>query len=126
LAIELSLFRLDAENEEFDWEWIDKRRDRTLTAEAVLRLLLGVAHMGISKETQPSRSADDASRDAGSSRPHANWITRRGTRLSRNVTTCFSGNPHAFEGLASLVAERVIGLWMSARLDNEALGRRRS
>ena len=36
LGVELCLFRLDAEDEEFDWTWIDRRRDRTLPADSVL------------------------------------------------------------------------------------------
>ena len=37
LAVELALFRLDAEDERFDWRWIDQRRDSSLPSDEALR-----------------------------------------------------------------------------------------
>ena len=110
LAIELSLFRLDAENEEFDWQWIDKRRDRTLTTDAVLRfapsawrtwVLEGDAAVEKCRRRVARRRVVSTARQLD--------YSERDKALVRDVTTCFAGNPHAFEGLASLIAERVIG-----------------
>lgn len=110
LAVELSLFRLDEENEEFDWAWLDKRRDGDLRADAVLRAAPSAWRNWVLEGDAAIEKCRRrvARRRVISSNGQLDY-PETDKALIREVATCFGGNPHAFEGLASLVAERVIG-----------------
>jgi hypothetical protein len=110
LAVELCLFRLDAENEEFDWAWIDKRRDRTLSADVVLasapaawRSWVREGEAGLEKCRR--RVARRRVVSTASQLDYSDSDRSLLTELARS----FEQDRHAFEGLASLIAERVIG-----------------
>lgn len=110
VVAELVLFRMDYENEAFDWTWIDTRRDPSASDEETLsdapaawrdwiesgdpalehcrRRVAG--YQVISAEAQlPGDPAESA--------------------LLQQVSTHFASDPHSFEGLASLIATRVVG-----------------
>jgi hypothetical protein len=110
LAMELCLFRLDTENEEFDWNWIDHRRDSDLPVDLTLSAAPAAWRAWVRE--------GDAAIEKCRRRVARRRVTSVASQLSYSdsdrsllsqISSCFGDNPHAFEGLASLVAERVIG-----------------
>jgi hypothetical protein len=110
LVIELVLFRLDHENETFNWAWIDARRESDLDADQVLAFApfawkLWVREGAAALErcrrrvarhhvTTPKEQLDYPDGDAS---------------LLGEINAYFELQRHAFEGLASLIAQQVIG-----------------
>ena len=110
LAIELALFGLDADQGLFDWSWIDDRRDGLLNlseanrrapkswkmwvhggASALDRVRRNVLRTRILSPTdQRDMPVDDRA-------------------ILERVHSHYSSTPHHFEGLASLVAQRLLG-----------------
>lgn len=110
LVIELSLFRLERENELFDWKWIDARRDSQVSNEAALeaapwawkewvkygdsaldRCTRRVLHRTVVRpRDQLNYSADDR-------------------RMLQSIVEYYCEKRHAFEALAARIAERVLG-----------------
>ncbi len=110
LGVELSLFRLDAENEEFDWSWIDKRRDPSQSAEDVLRAAPKAwRNWVLEGESAIEKCRRRVARQRVVSTASQLEYSDSDKTLVQEVASCFSANPHAFEGLATLIAERVIG-----------------
>jgi len=110
LAVELSLFRLEAEDEKFDWGWIDKRRDAVLTADAVLRSApLAWRTWVVEGEPAIEKCRRRVARHRVVSKESQLDFPEGDRALLEEVAARFSDDPHAFEGLASLVAQRVIG-----------------
>ena len=110
LAIELALFSTDAEQGLFDWCWIDDRRDRSLTlAEANRR-----APKSWQTWVRGGESAlDGVRRNVLRARILSPTDQREMTDDDRailgRVHSHYSSTPHHFEGLASLVAQRLLG-----------------
>lgn len=109
LVVDLNVIRLD-ENDELDWRWIDDRRDETLSAEEALRhapatwkswvdrgkvelprirrRVLTSPVLGKAEQLPESGSVDEA--------------------ILQQIHTAFDDRKHAFEWLASRVAEWVL------------------
>lgn len=110
IALDLNVVRLD-ENDELDLRWLDDRRDPALTAEQALR------HAPESWRTwvEHGRSKlPSIGRRVMSSRvqSRADQLPPPGTidaAVLEKVYRNFDGNKHAFEWLAAMVAERVMG-----------------
>ena len=110
LVIELALFGLEAEEDRFDWGWIDDRRDRSIAAEQ-------------SNQRAPkSWKTWVAEGDAAIERIRRNVVRERVFRASerRHVSAglgellegihqFYKSKPHGFEGLASWITQRIVG-----------------
>ena len=124
LVLELVLFSLTAEGEQFDWEWIDRRRDRSLTSGEALRsapaawrqwVRLGDSALEASRRRvygatirSPTEQIKEASHDD--------------SEVAEEIYRFFDSNAYEFEGLASWVAGQVLGPrssrgWVTPRVD---------
>lgn len=110
LTIELALFSLAKENEQFDWAWIDARRNGELDANQALQF----APKAWREWVKNSRSAIERCRrniakhkivkvrEQGS-------ITAAEKVILNEVYAFYAKKKHPFEGLASYVATRIVG-----------------
>lgn len=126
LVVELVLFNLTAEGERFDWQWIDRRRNVSLTPEEALQSApLAWRHWVISGDAALETSRR---RVFGATIRSPSEQVRAGTAddnsLCEQIYTFFKSkaNAYAFEGLASWVASRVLGQgssrgWVTPRVD---------
>lgn len=110
LVVEITLFRLESENESFDWKWIDFRRDGLLDADTVMaaapaswkkwvaegelalescRRIIGRQSIVVSKEQRKTTAEEH--------------------KILNETYQYYAEKKHAFEGLASFVAQRVLG-----------------
>ena len=110
LAIELALFGLDAEQGLFDWSWIDDRRDGLLK--------LSDANRRAPKSWQVwvqgggyelDRVRRNVLRTRILSPTDQRDMTVDDRAVLERVYAHYSSSPHHFEGLASLVAQRLLG-----------------
>jgi hypothetical protein len=110
LLAELVLFRLEAENERFDWGWIDGRRDPTLTNEQVLELAPEAWRRWVEEgETSLARCRRRIIRRQILAPREQLSMSEPEHSVLKEVEAYYREKPHAFEGLASLVAQRVLG-----------------
>lgn len=121
LIVELALFSLDEENELFDWGWIDLRRDGSRNATTILTAAPAAWKLWVSQ-------GDDAI-ERCRRRIARNRIIRvnkqfpdrlEDIELLEKVVAFFGTNRYAFEGLASLVTQKVLGIncvrgWVTKR-----------
>jgi len=120
VAVELTLFSLEHENEEFDWAWIDARRDGSANADSVLKLApaawkLWVREGGAALERCRRHIIRRRIMSVSDQLPLG-----RESQLLTRVIAYFSKDRHSFEGLASLIAQRVLGMrcrrgWVTKR-----------
>lgn len=110
LVIELVLFRLERENESFDWNWIDARRDASINSDAALL-------------TSPTSWKDwvdggdlaiEGCRRIVARQTVVDLSEQRRTTTEEHkilvgVFDYYRKKRHAFEGLASFVAKKVLG-----------------
>lgn len=110
LAIELTLFRLDAENERFDWAWIDQRRDGTRSSDQVLRAAPSAWRLWV-KEGSVAKERFRRAIFRHRLTPVATQLnySEEDRDLLKAIQSSFSSHFYAFEGFAALIAERVIG-----------------
>jgi Restriction endonuclease AspBHI N-terminal/Restriction endonuclease len=110
LVIELVLFRLDRENELFDWNWIDIRRRGSTDADNALK-----ASPSSWKEwVKGGELAIEGCRRIVARRTTVDLAAQRITtneerRILTAVLNYYAKKKHAFEGLASYVAQRILG-----------------
>jgi hypothetical protein len=110
LVIELVLFRLEQENELFDWKWIDLRRDGSANAD----LALSASPSSWKKWVKEGGSAVESCRRVVARQNVINASEQSQTsgeekRILRGVLDYYRQKKHAFEGLAAFVAERILG-----------------
>ena len=124
LVIELVLFSLTEEGECLDWDWIDRRRDRSLTPDEALMS----APAAWKRWVKDGDAALEASRRrvyGASIRSPAQQrleATTDDQLVLQEIYRFFKSNPYQFEGLASWVAGRVLGStssrgWVTPRVD---------
>ncbi len=110
LAIELALFGLDAEQGLFDWSWIDDRRDELLN--------LADANRSAPKSWQTwvhgggselDRVRRNVLRTRIVSPANQRDMSVDDRAILKQVHAHYSSSPHHFEGLASLVAQHLLG-----------------
>lgn len=109
LVVEIALFNLDAENEVFDWTWIDLRRDGTITARKILETSPAAWKLWVS---QGDEVIERCRRKVARNRVVSVRDQHPGStdlEILARVVMFFTANRYAFEGLASLIAQRVIG-----------------
>ena len=123
--LELVLFSLTQEDGLLDWEWIDARRDSSLTASQALRkapqawkrwVKDGSAAFESSRRRVYPRAIQTPAEQARTTQPIRAIIEQ----VYRYFTK--KSNAYAFEGLASLIASRVLGPsssrgWVTPRVD---------
>ncbi len=110
LVIELVLFRLERENERFDWNWIDQRRDGQLNADFALKSSPSawkewVAGGDLAIESCRRVVARQALVGVSDQKPTA----RAEQRILEELLNYYGAAKHAFEGLASFVAQKILG-----------------
>ena len=126
LVIELLLFNLTAEGEQFDWDWIDRRRERSLSADEVL----ASAPAAWRRWVRDGEAALETSRrrvfgaTVRSPAEQALAGSESDQSLVEEVHRFYNTTTHAyaFEGLASWVASRILGPlcsrgWVTPRVD---------
>ena len=109
LVIDLDIIQLD-ENDEFDWRWIDDRRDPSLTAEESLRYAPAswkrwVDHGRAVLSRIRRRVLRSQVQNAADQLP-APGSAEEG--ILTQIYRAFDDNKHAFEWLASRVTERLL------------------
>lgn len=121
LVVELALFRLDFEDEQFDWRWIDARRNRALDADEALRFAPSAWKLWVREgETALERCRRRVARLHVVSPAEQMGLLSNERGLLSELSKYFANRRHMFEGLASLIAQRVIGLgckrgWVTKR-----------
>ena len=124
LVLELMLFSLTTEGEQLDWEWIDRRRDRSLTSDEAL----SNAPVAWRQWVRHGDSALEASRRrvyGAALRSPAEQIreaSQDDNELAESIYRFYSSDAYEFEGLASWVAGQVLGPrssrgWVTPRVD---------
>lgn len=122
LAIELILFGLTAEGERFDWNWIDQRRDESITPHVALKS----APVAWKKWVTHGDAALESSRrrvfGATIRSPKEQCRTTSDDGLIEEIHDYYRSDRYAFEGLASWAASRVLGPncsrgWVTPRVD---------
>lgn len=110
LVIEIALFRMEKENEHFDWRWIDQRRDGSLSADSVLRaaplswkrwvgggeLVVETCRRLVARQTVVEPAQQRKTTPAEDS-------------ILSETYAYYDKDKHPFEGLASFVAQRILG-----------------
>lgn len=110
LVVELVLFRLDQENEWFSWDWIDKRRDPAVTAEQALTFAPASWQAWVKHgELAIDNCRRNVARQAIVKPSEQQSLGTQERRILDAVVSYYAGQKHAFEGLASFVAHRVLG-----------------
>jgi len=110
LVIELALFRLERENESFDWNWINHRRDASVDADTAL-----IASPFSWKEwVSGGELAIEACRRIVARQTVVDLSQQRLTnkderRILVDVLEYYGKKKHSFEGLASFVAQKILG-----------------
>ena len=110
LAIELALFGLDAEQGLFDWSWIDDRRDRSLNISDANRRAPNSWQTWVQGGgAELDRVRRNVFRTRILSPTEQRDMTVDDRAILERVHTYYSTSPYHFEGLASLVAQRLLG-----------------
>jgi hypothetical protein len=110
LVIELALFRLEPENELFNWNWIDLRRDQSANADVVL----GASPSSWKKWVKEGEPAVESCRRIVARQTVVDSLEQQQTtneerKILVGVLEYYGKKKHAFEGLAAFVAQRVLG-----------------
>ena len=124
LVIELVLFSLTEEGECLNWDWIDRRRDRSLTSDEALVSAPAAwkrwVRLGDSAlETSRRRVFGASIRSPAEQRREA---TDDDQMVLQEIYGFFNSNAYQFEGMASWMAGRVLGPtssrgWVTPRID---------
>jgi len=110
LVLEIALFNLDRENNAFDWKWIDTRRDGGKNAEAALRASPSAWQLWVAQgDDVIERCRRKVARNRVMSIKDQLPESPDDSELLQRIVASFRPNHYAFEGLAALVAQRVIG-----------------
>jgi hypothetical protein len=110
LVIELALFRLEQENESFHWKWIDLRRDQSVDADTALAESPSSWKKWVSGgELAVENCRRIVARQTVVVSSEQRNTTNEEHRILREVLAYYGKKKHAFEGLASFVAQRVLG-----------------
>jgi hypothetical protein len=110
VVIEIALFRLEHENELFPWKWIDLRRDPLTNADTSLR----AAPLAWRKWVKEGELEIENCRRIVARQSLVDPSDQRRTSAAEEkillaVLEYYLNTKHAFEGLASFVAQKVLG-----------------
>ena len=110
LVIELVLFRLEQENEAFNWSWIDRRRDGSVDADTALRAAPAAWKRWVSEgELAVEGCRRIVARQAIVDASEQRQTTKEELKILAEVLDYYGKRKHAFEGLAAFVTQRVLG-----------------
>jgi hypothetical protein len=110
LVVELALFRLDTENEVFSWSWIDARRSRTVDADAALRLAPRAWRDWVRRgDLAIDTCRRFVARQSVVSTAEQSVTNPDERNILLDVLHYHRQRKHEFEGLASFVAQRILG-----------------
>jgi len=110
LVIELALFSLTKENEQFDWAWIDARRNGELDSDQVLRLAPAAWREWVKNgQSAIERCRRNVAKHKIVRGQEQAMATASEARILNEVYVFYANQKHPFEGLASYVATRIIG-----------------
>jgi Restriction endonuclease AspBHI N-terminal/Restriction endonuclease len=110
LVIELVLLRLEQENEAFNWTWIDRRRDGSMDADTVLSAAPAAWKKWVAEGELAIESCRRIIARASIVKLDEQLTTtQEEERLLAETYAYYAKKKHSFEGLASFVAERVLG-----------------
>jgi len=128
LVFLIYFFNLERENNQFDWEWIDQRRDGTLSSKDAL----AKAPLSWKKWVDKGETIIDSCRGKIHShqiipRRVQQGLTIKEEKIIESVLSYYSEKKHhKFEGLASLIAKRILGNrytqgWITPRTGDEGI-----
>lgn len=107
---DLVLFRLDEENEELDLNWIDLRRDGQVSDEVALEASPAAWRKWVREgETAFDSVRRRTARSQVTSSEAQAPPNELEASLLEQIVQAYSDDKHSFEGLAALVADRVLG-----------------
>jgi hypothetical protein len=110
LVAELALFGLESENERFDWDWIEFRRDPSLTSRETLRFAPRAWRRWVGEGEVALESCRRRVLKSRISSPTAQLeMGQAEAELLGVVYEHYRRDKHAFEALASLVTSQVLG-----------------
>ena len=110
LVIELVLFRLEQGNEQFDWNWIDCRRNGSVDADTALKAAPASWRKWV-REGEPAieNCRRIVARQTVVHSSEQRRTTKNEERILAETFEYYAKKKHAFEGLASFIAQRVLG-----------------
>jgi hypothetical protein len=110
LLIEIALFHLDRENEQFDWTWIDARRDSDIDADEALKFAPYAWRQWVDYGNDAVENCRRrvARQHVVAVKEQCRLVSDEQQILSA-VIEYYEARKHAFEGLASFVTQQVIG-----------------
>ena len=124
LAIELILFSLTTEGEEFDWNWIDQRRDASVSPSTALKAAPAAWKYWVKRGDTAIESSRRRVFGATirSPKEQRQAVSEDEQVLIERIYKYYGSNKYAFEGLGSWVASRVLGPncsrgWVTPRVD---------
>jgi hypothetical protein len=110
LVIEIALFRLEQENECFDWAWIDHRRNGTMDGDTVLRRAPSAWKKWVDDGDLAIESCRRVvARAALVSLEEQRKMAGEERQILAETYAYYRRKKHAFEGLAAFIAQRVLG-----------------
>jgi len=110
LVIELALFRLEQENESFNWKWIDLRRDESVDADtALLASPLSWKDWVNGGELAIEGCRRVVARQTVVELSEQRLTNKEEHEILLEVLKYYGKKKHAFEGLASFVAQKILG-----------------
>jgi hypothetical protein len=110
VVIELALFRLEQENESFNWNWIDQRRDELVDADTALTASPSSWKKWVDGgELVVENCRRVVARQIIVDSSEQRLTTKEEHKILVDVLEYYGRKKHAFEGLASFVAQRVLG-----------------
>jgi Restriction endonuclease AspBHI N-terminal/Restriction endonuclease len=110
LVIELALFRLEKENEQFPWNWIDLRRDRSVDADAALSAAPASWKKWVTEgELAVENCRRIVARQIVVDSSEQRQTTKEEEQILSQTLEYYEKEKHPFEGLASFIAQRVLG-----------------
>ncbi len=108
LVFEIAILKIDNENEEFSWDWIDDRRDSNLTSEETLRY----APRAWKEWVKQGNESINRLQRRVSERSVVDTKDQNADDdidLLNHVYNYYNKKKHSFEGLSSLIATKIIG-----------------
>ncbi len=110
LVAELVLFRLERENEVFSWNWIDRRRDGKITSDSALSAAPWSWREWVARGPLAIESCRRVVARRTLVEPSVQLsYTSEEKAILTEVMRYYAKRKHSFEGLASFVAERILG-----------------
>lgn len=110
LVLELALFKLDRENELFDWSWIDARRDPSLSSKEALARAPAAWREWVQFGNEAiERCRRRVTRKNIVSENEQKRLSMNESQILKEIINYYKAKKHSFESLAGFVACSIIG-----------------